>query len=56
MTPPITCTAPQFPGVAGCSNQLIMYKVGSDGVFKPVAPGFFHVTPTGTTAGSGLNY
>ena len=56
MTPPITCTAPQFPGVAGCSNQLIMYKVGSDGVFKPVAPGFFHVTPTGTATGSGLSY
>lgn len=55
MTPPITCTAPQFPGVAGCSNQLVMYKVGSDGVFKPVAPGFFHVTPTGTAPGSGTS-
>lgn len=53
MTPPISCNAPQFPGVDGCSNELIMYKVTPSGSLKPIAPGFFHVTPHGTTpAGS----
>jgi hypothetical protein len=51
MTAPISCNVPQFPGVSGCSNELIMYKVTPSGALKPIPPGFFHVTPKGTTAG-----